>query len=286
MEKLLEKSFLKIIIKSFPPRKEKNMGKKQKEVTRFYDFLKYGLETDDLIVGRHLLNLVGLKESELADEKVLEVGVGRGNWTMMLAPNARFYVGADISLESLKHVKRKYTKNLVNADISALPYPSDCFDRVFAIGVLPAVEKQREGFKELARVLKPGGIMHLFLYGRVFPRNMVRDFIHHALNFFSMDKKRKICYRFALLSKYKIPESLLFRSDMEFVILDWYLAPIQNRHTYRQIKRWMKEENIKPISFTPYPHPSSFAFHRLSARLPILGEIISPDFFAKGIKNK
>lgn len=262
------------------------MGKKQKEVSQFYDFLKYGLETDDPIVGRHLLNLVGLKEGDLAQEKVLEVGVGRGNWTMMLAPYSGRYIGADISLESLKHVKRKYTNNLVNADISALPYPSDYFDRVFAIGVLPAVERQREGFKELARVLKPGGILHLFLYGRVFPRNMIRDFIHQALGLFSMDKKRKICYRFALLSKYKIPESLLFRSDMEFVILDWYLAPIQNRHTYNQIKRWMEEENIEPVSFNPYPHPSSFAIHRFCARLPILGEIISPDFFAKGIKKR
>lgn len=262
------------------------MGEKQKEVARFYDFLKYGLETDDPIVGKHLLNLVGLKENNLSEEKVLEVGVGRGNWTMMLAHSSGSYTGADISLESLKYVKRKYTKNLVNADISALPYPSDYFDRVFAIGVLPAVEKHREGFKELARVLKPGGTIHLFLYGKVFPRNIIRDFIHYALKFFSMDKKRKICYRFALFSKYNIPESLLFRSNMEFVILDWYLAPIQNRHTYRQIKRWMEEENIKPISFCPYPHSSSFAFHRLSARLPILGALISPDFFAKGIKNK
>ena len=62
---------------------------------------------------------------------------------------------------------------------------------MFGIGVLPAVERHRKGFGELARVLKPGGKIHLFCYGRVWPRNLIRDIVYQVLSRMSLDKQRK-----------------------------------------------------------------------------------------------
>lgn len=261
-------------------------SEKQKNVGQFYDFLKYGLETDDPSVSNHLLGTVDLSESDLAGEKVLEVGIGRGNWSMALSRHAATYAGADFSMESVRHVRDKFDERVVRADIAALPFPDDHYDRVFGIGVLPAVERHRAGFAELARVLKPGGTIHLFCYGRVFPRNLIRDVVYLMLSRMPLEKQRKACYKFAMWAKYPIPESLLFRSDMEFVQLDWYMVPIQNRHTYHQIGRWMAQDGIEAIKFTPYPHPSRFMLHRMAARLPMLDRLISPDFFATGIKGR
>jgi len=258
---------------------------RQRDVARFYDKLKYGLETDDPFIGRYLLGTVGLTERDLAGQSVLEVGIGRGNWTMALAEYSRSYTGADISMDSLRHVKERFTPKVAQSDITALPFPSNHFDRVFGIGVLPAVEKDREGFAELARVLKPGGRLHLFCYGMVWPRNLIRDAVYLLTRNLSEEKKRKVCYRFALLSRLPVPESVLFRNELEFALLDWYLVPIQNRHTYRRIARWMKQEGVSPLRFFPYPHPSRFLFHRVAARMPALGSIISPDFFAEGVKK-
>lgn len=264
--------------------KEFNLSEKQIEVAKFYDFLKYGLETDDPFIGRYLLGTIGLEERDLVGQKVIEVGIGRGNWTMALAKHAKFYAGADISRESVKHVRERFSKNIVNADITALPYPDNYFDRVFGIGVLPAVDKHREGFNELARVLKPGGKIHLFCYGSVFPRNPIRDVLHKILVRKPLELQRKVCFHFARLSRYPIPEWLLFNGEMEFVMLDWYIAPIQNHHTYSQIGRWMRQEGINPLRFTAYPHKSRFILHRIAARIPPFSSIFSPDFFAEGVK--
>ncbi len=253
-------------------------------MARFYDKLKYGLETDDPFIGRYLLGTVGLTERDLAGQRVLEVGIGRGNWTMALSKHARSYAGADISMDSLKHVKERFTTRVVQSNITALPFPSDYFDRVFGIGVLPAVEHDREGFGELARVVKPGGRLHLFCYGKVWPRNLIRDAVYYATRNLSGDKQRKICYQFARLGKLPAPESVLFRNELEFALLDWYLAPIQNRHSYRQIARWMRREGVTPLRFSPYPHRSRFLLHRLAARMPVLDSAVSPDFFAEGVK--
>lgn len=264
---------------------DKTISDKQHRVAKFYDFLKYGLETSDPFIGNYLLNTVGLEGDDIANQRVLEVGIGRGNWSMALAKNARYYAGADISMDSVRHVRDKFSPNVVNADITALPFPDAYFDRVFGIGVLPAVERHREGFEELVRVLKPGGRLHLFCYGRVFPRNLLRDAVYRAVKNKPLDMQRKVCYQFAKLGKLPIPEWLLFGSELEFVLLDWYLVPIQNRHTYSQIERWMRGGGVEPVRFTPYPHHRSrFLLHRLAARVPPFSSILSPDFFAEGVR--
>ena len=262
----------------------RTISHKQQSVARFYDFLKYGLETADPFIGRYLLGTVGLEERDLAGQRVLEVGIGRGNWTMALAKHAAFYAGADLSLESVKHVRDRFSKNVIQADITALPFPDSHFDRVFGIGVLPAVERDRDGFREIARVLKPGGHIYLFCYGRVWPRNFIREIIHRILKNAPLDFQRKACFQFTKLSKLPIPESVLFRNELEFVLLDWYLAPIQRHHTYARIRRWMRQENISPIRFAPYPHQSRFLLHCMAARIPIMEYFMAPDFFAEGVK--
>jgi len=263
---------------------KKTISEKQYEVARFYDFLKYGLDTQDPFIGKYLLGTVALEARDLAGQRVLEVGIGRGNWTMALAKSAKFYAGADISIDSIKHVKENFTHNLAQADITALPFPDAHFDRVFGIGVLPAVEHDREGFRELVRVLKPGGRLHLFCYGRVWPRNLIRDIVCRALKGKSLEFQRKVCYQFARLGRFPIPEWLLFKSELEFVLLDWYLVPIQQRHTYAQLRRWMRRDGVTPLRFAPYPHRSMFLLHRLAARIPGFDKFISPDFFAEGVK--
>ncbi|GEM_PF-2668218 len=262
----------------------KTISEKQYAVAGFYDFLKYGLDTQDPFIGRYLLGTVGLEERDLVGRRILEVGIGCGNWTMALAREAGFYAGADISLDSIKHVRERFTPNLVQADITALPFPDAYFDRVFGIGVLPAVERDRDGFRELVRVLKPGGNIHLFCYGRVWPRNAIRDVMYHMLKGRTLDLQRKVCYRFARLARLPIPEWLLFRSELEFVQLDWYLVPIQQRHTYAQLRRWMRQEGVTPLRFVPYPHRSRFLLHRMAALTPGIGAFVSPDFFAEGVR--
>jgi len=94
--------------------------------------------------------------------KILDLGCG--NARNMIAKKGIKYYGIDFSSEMLEFAKEKVKKEKINAelvqsDISKLPYEDDFFDFAIFIRVLHGIEKirHRKILKELHRVLKSGG---------------------------------------------------------------------------------------------------------------------------------
>ena len=103
--------------------------------------------------------------------RVLEVGCGIAKDGRFLSENGIDYQGVDLSLESLKLAKEHFRRNdlpicFVNADATQLPYSDDSFDFVFSIGVLHHVPDTLSACREVARVLRPGGILRIMIYNR------------------------------------------------------------------------------------------------------------------------
>jgi SAM-dependent methyltransferase len=117
-------------------------------------------------VHRHLLRAAGLRPGH----RVLEIGCGTGNLALLAASwePAATVVGLDPDLAALARARRKARRQGVEVQwdrgwASDLPYPDACFDRVFSSLMLhhvPAAEKQQT-LREVARVLRPGGELHL-----------------------------------------------------------------------------------------------------------------------------
>lgn len=102
-----------------------------------------------------------------AGKRVLEVGPGMGRHTYYLAQTAKEVVAVDLG--PAIHVTRKNTARFPNvrcvqADACDLPFPVRSFDFVCAIGVLHHLPEPEAGFQALVRQLKPGGIVHVYLY--------------------------------------------------------------------------------------------------------------------------
>ena len=109
--------------------------------------------------------LVSVRKQGLVKEakgRVLEVGVGTGA-TLEHYPEDIELVGIDISPNMLSrakkraHVFRGKQLTLVEADVQALEFPDDSFDTVFTSCVFCSVTDPVQGFREINRVLKPGG---------------------------------------------------------------------------------------------------------------------------------
>jgi ubiquinone/menaquinone biosynthesis C-methylase UbiE len=75
---------------------------------------------------------------------------------------------------------------LVEADIFSLPFPDSCFDSAVSRWVLPHFSNWGEALKEVARVLKPGGVIVFD-----FPS---REHVEHALSRKSLLSKEKLGY--------------------------------------------------------------------------------------------
>jgi SAM-dependent methyltransferase len=99
---------------------------------------------------------------QLAGKRVLEAGSGAGRFTEVLLK-----YGAEVySFDYSSAVEANFGNNMPNerltlfqADIRQIPFSDDMFDAVVCLGVLQHTPSTAGSLRELARVLKPGGVL-------------------------------------------------------------------------------------------------------------------------------
>jgi SAM-dependent methyltransferase len=114
--------------------------------------------------------------THMTHASVLDAGCGGGALVYTaLREDASRVVGVDLSRQALDHTERlvrTYASekadriDLRQASVLELPFGDATFDVVYSAGVLHHLaEEPEKGFRELVRVLKPGGIIWVGLYG-------------------------------------------------------------------------------------------------------------------------
>jgi ubiquinone/menaquinone biosynthesis C-methylase UbiE len=102
------------------------------------------------------------------DEAVVDVGCGTGNLTCALlarlSPTGRV-VAVDLSPRMLQVARGKISDPRVTwhaAHVQRLPVAAGSIDRVFCYGVWPHLEDHAAAAREIVRVLRPGGWVHVW----------------------------------------------------------------------------------------------------------------------------
>jgi ubiquinone/menaquinone biosynthesis C-methylase UbiE len=120
---------------------------------------------------RQLSNEGAKKVSELLAAEiherrpVLEIGVGTGRIALPLAATGVAVVGLDLSGPMLDKLVANAGGTvafpLVRADATKLPFPDDAFGAAYGVHVLHLIPGWREVVRELARVVRPRGVVLL-----------------------------------------------------------------------------------------------------------------------------
>ena len=94
----------------------------------------------------------------LTDARLLDCGCGTGANLALLARFGRAY-GFDLAEAGLRIGRDAGRTRLARASVTAVPFPSSCFDIVTSFDVLYALAEADEGtaIGEMFRLLKPGG---------------------------------------------------------------------------------------------------------------------------------
>jgi SAM-dependent methyltransferase len=107
----------------------------------------------------------------LEGRDVLDVGCGDGAYALTAARAGARVIGLDRSTAALDAARANAEAKGLDVDLqvgdaSALPFPADRFDVVLAVTVLCFVEKPAQVVAEMARVLRPGGVLVLGELGK------------------------------------------------------------------------------------------------------------------------
>jgi ubiquinone/menaquinone biosynthesis C-methylase UbiE len=107
---------------------------------------------------------LGLREGD----RVLDAGCGTGRALTPLraavGPSG-VVVGADLTpamLEAAVRAGRSRDGHLLLADVTALPLRAESLDAVFGAGLISHLPDPADNLRELARVVRPGGLLALF----------------------------------------------------------------------------------------------------------------------------
>ena len=140
----------------------------------FYDLVMWFLTRgDEGALRQKIADLIGYQPGEA----VLDVGCGTGSLALVAKERVGrvgSVHGIDPAPRQIGRARAKAARGGLSVDfqlgvIEKLPFPDQTFDLVqstFAIDHVPA-DLQRQGFKEIARVLKPGGRLFILITGSV-----------------------------------------------------------------------------------------------------------------------
>jgi SAM-dependent methyltransferase len=121
---------------------------------------------DYWLSGKHVTDLWDQEEFEkwlspLKDKgRVLDYGCGMGySYQRQLVANCGEYVGADVAGVAIQDLELKGLKGLKIAEDSTIDVPDGYFDAIVCSEVMEHLWDPLAAAKELARVLKPGGVL-------------------------------------------------------------------------------------------------------------------------------
>jgi SAM-dependent methyltransferase len=115
------------------------------------------------------LHMILAAAGELARGRVLENGCGVGRYVERLAQySLQGVIGLEFDLERAQEARTR-AAHITNAAGEALPFSNESFDLILSHEVLEHVQDDRAAMQEMARVLRTGGRVALFLPNRGYP---------------------------------------------------------------------------------------------------------------------
>lgn len=192
------------------------------------------------------------------EASVLDVGAGTGQLAALLSLERADVWGIDFSESSLTKAAalkerlglHSFTLRHVDIlDTSQIDAISETFDYVLCLGVLHHTADPRLGFRNIVRLVKPGGFIAVGLYN-TFGRSLHKMRMALARTVFQNNK---------IIKDRFIKMQIGDLSDKERVRGWWndqYAHPHETTHTIGEVLAWFRENNIEYQGSIPPLHAS------------------------------
>lgn len=219
---------------------------------------------DPAAMGRNLVNArmgTRIRAPWYRDRTVLDAGCGHGRYLRAFADLGARVVGVDVGEGPLlAGVPTDDPRlHLVQGDVLSLPVRDGAVDLAFCDGVLHHTPDPRRGFDELARVVKPGGAVYVWLYpqeGRL--REAVFGAARAVTTRLPGAALRTLCFALAPLTAFvrsysgtKFPRATW--AECAQVVHDWLAPRLQSHHTVEEVSGWAAAAGLVDVEVLPVP---------------------------------
>lgn len=220
-------------------------------------------------------NRTGLYPIDLEGQVVLDAGCGMGRYLRIAAESsASLIVGLDLShavVAARELTTELPTVAVVRGDLLNPPFPPASFDQIYSLGVLDHTPDPRAAFLGLAKLLKPGGKIAVWVY----PRE--RALVEWIMNFQRAFSTRMPLPVLEFLCRQAVPlgglKRTLMASRCRLVerlgvvlhlatigvsmhpdptvracdTLDWYAPKYMSRHTFGEVAGWFRDAGLSDL---------------------------------------
>lgn len=207
----------------------------------------------------------GVAPRELGGKLVLDAGCGGGRYARLLGRQGARVVGVDLSASVEKAAALCADLpgvTILRADLTRLPLAEATFDLAFSIGVLHHGPDPRGAFAEVARRVKPGGTLAVWLYRRnTRPQEWVNSALRAVSTRLPARALEPLCVGLGALGGLPVLNRTLnkvanFSNHPDWTLrvcdnFDWYAPRYQSHHTVAELKRWFDEEGYDDLRELP-----------------------------------
>lgn len=207
----------------------------------------------------------GVRPEDLRGLDVLDAGCGGGRYSRLVADAGAWVIGIDRSRAIDKAAA--VCKGLPNAvfaqgDLLRLPFKDGVFDFVFSIGVIHHSVSPRRAFAELARVVKPGGRLAVWVYRRnTWIQERLNDLLRGLACRMDTATLEGVCRALGVLGRIPVVRVTLNKvfnfsnhPDPELRVcdnFDWYACQYQYHHTEDEVLSWFEQEGFSDLRILP-----------------------------------
>ena len=207
----------------------------------------------------------GVEPGDLAGKLVLDAGCGGGRYALLAAKHGARVGGVDLSsaVEKARVLCEGYPGvEIVQADLTRLPLAEGVFDLAFSIGVLHHGPDPRGAFREVARRVKPGGRLAVWLYRKNTPP---QEWMNSALRALTTRLPARVleplCVGLGAVGSVPILRRTLnkvanFSNHPDWTLricdnFDWYAPKYQSHHPVEELKSWFVDEGYGDLVELP-----------------------------------